>query len=98
MYTEAMKKKDNLHLKGILEDQFKFYLLMLRYVGVPLISSNNSKIYTLYSALPVLCVYSLFVAIVLDIIQHKHNLQRIMEDLQNSGGTLSILWIHQCFR
>jgi hypothetical protein len=98
MYTEAMKKENSHHINTIPGEHFRFYLLLLRYVGVSLISRDNSKIYTLYSALPVLCAYSLFVAMILDTLKHKYNLQHISENVQACAGILCTFWIHQCFR
>jgi hypothetical protein len=46
-----MKELNNIHENGIAEERFRFDFIMFRSVGASLISRDNSKIYTLYSAL-----------------------------------------------
>jgi hypothetical protein len=80
------------------EERFKFYFLMFRNVGVSLTSSNNSKIYNLFSATVVFCGYSMIVAVILDILKHKDDLQHTMQNVHAVAGMLCTLWIHLCFR
>jgi hypothetical protein len=93
-----MKELKNIYENGIAEERFRFYFIMFRNVGVSLIPRNNSKIYTLYSAIVVLCGYSMFVAVILDILKHKDNLQHTMQNVHAVAGMLCTLWIHLCFR
>jgi hypothetical protein len=95
---EASKKENDIQETRIYEEHFTFYLLMLRKLGVSLVSRNNSEAYTLYSALTVLCAYSFFAAIILDMLRHRHDLQHTMQNVHACTGILCTLWIHQSFR
>jgi hypothetical protein len=93
-----MKTNNTLHESGIVEERFRFYFLVFRNIGASLISHRNSNIYTLYSAFMVLCAYSFFVAMILDLLNHKDNLQHTMENVHACTGIAVTLWIHICVR
>ena len=93
-----MKKNYSLHDNVVVEERFGFYFLVFRNIGVSLTSHRNSKIYTLYSAFMVLCAYSFFVAMILDLLNHKDDLNHIMENVQMCTSIALTLWIHNCIR
>lgn len=93
-----MKQNNTLHKNGTAEERFRFYFLVFRNGGVPLISHRNSKIYTLYCAFMVLCAYSFFVAMILDLLNHKNDLKHTMENVHACTGIAVTLWIHICIR
>jgi len=95
---EDMKKNYSLHDNVIAEERFRFYFLVFRNVGMSLISHRNSKIYALYSAFIVLCAYSCFVAMMLDLLNHQDDLNHIMENVQACTSIALTLWIHNCIR
>jgi len=95
---EDMKKNYSLRDNVVAEEHFRFYFLVFRNVGVSLTSHRNSKIYTLYSAFMVLCAYSFLVAMILDLLNHKDDLNHIMENVQMCTSVALTLWIHNCIR
>jgi hypothetical protein len=92
-----MKELNIIDENVIVRERFKFYFMIFRNVGVPLISRKNSKIYILFSAIMVVCGYSMFVAVILDLLKHKDNLQHTMQNVHAVTGMLCTLWIHLCF-
>jgi len=93
-----MKKNYSLFDNVVAEERFRFYFLVFRNFGMSLILHRNSKIYTLYSAFMVMCAYSCFVAMLLDLLNHKDDLNHIMENVQACTSIALTLWIHNCIR
>jgi hypothetical protein len=90
-----MTKKSNISISEETEGHFGMHLSFYRIAGVEILPRKHSKLYTMYALCASVCTYGNSVAMILDVLEHRDDLQYCMSSTQTMCAAITALWIHQ---
>ena len=80
-------------LKEVSEGRFGSMIFLLRMAGIPVKMKKVSTIYTVYMVTVILCSYSSFIGMFVDVYLHWDDLGRAMKTLSVLIPFTNIIWI-----
>ena len=80
-------------LKEVSEGRFGSMIFLLRMAGIPVKTKKVSTIYTVYMVTVILCSYSSFIGMFVDVYLHWDDLGRAMKTLSVLIPFTNIIWI-----
>jgi hypothetical protein len=91
-------KKNNINISEKTQDRFGMYFSIYRIAGIGILNYTYPKIYRLYAICAFVSSYATVAAMILDILQHTHDLQYCMSSIQAVAAVITSLWVHQFLR
>ena len=80
-------------LKGVSEGRFGSMIFLLRMAGIPVKMKKVSTIYTVYMVTVIVCTYSTFIGMFVDVYLHWDDFGRAMKTLSVLIPFTNIIWI-----
>ena len=80
-------------LKEVSEGRFGSMIFLLRMAGIPVKTKKVSTIYTVYMVTVIVCTYSTFIGMFVDVYLHWDDLGRAMKTLSVLIPFTNIIWI-----
>lgn len=84
--------------KNLHWSRFKTTLYFLRLGGIPLNFTSQSKLYTLYYTVIVVCYYSTFICAFMDVYVHRHDLMQTLKKTNIFLVMSLCAWMHLSLR
>ena len=88
METEETK------IKGLSEIRYSWIIFFLRLAGIPFKMKIMSNLYTIYMITVIICTYSTYLSMFVDVYIHRDDLSHVMTNLRALIGMSSIVWIY----
>jgi hypothetical protein len=80
-------------LKGLSESRFVSMIFFLRMAGIPLMMKDVSNLYVVYMITVIICSFSTFVGMFVDVYIHRDDLGRAMTTVRMLLPVTNIMWI-----
>ena len=80
-------------LKGLSERRFGSLIFLLRMAGIPVKMKKVSTLYAVYMVTVIVCTYSTFIGMFVDVYIHWDDLGRAMKSLSTLIPFTNIMWI-----
>jgi len=81
-------------VKGLLEIRYSWIIFFFRLGGIPFKMKTMSTLYAIYMITVILCSYSTYVSMLLDVYIHRDDLGHVMTNLRMLIGITSVVWIY----
>jgi Ca2+/Na+ antiporter len=78
--------------------RFRFFLIVFRIAGIPLLFNKVPKLFKLYAAVATFCCYVTFVTLAADMVVNTEDLERTMETVRAVFPAGMIIWTHVFIR
>jgi hypothetical protein len=82
------------NLKGLSESRFRSMVFLFRLAGIPFKMKKISTIYAVYMRTVIICSFSTFVGMIVDVYIHRDDLGHAMTNIRVTIGATSIVWIY----
>jgi hypothetical protein len=83
---------------NLTQHRFRVTLFLLRLGGVSIYVDKTSKGNFLYNCTVTICAYAVFMAMIMDFIVHRDDLQRAMKTFRVIVACILIFWMHLSVR
>jgi len=87
-----MNKKEP-KLKGLSEIRFSSMIFFFRMAGIPLMMKNISTLYAVYMITVIICSFSAFIGMFVDVYLHRGELGRAMTTVRVLLPATNIMWV-----
>jgi hypothetical protein len=79
---------------NLMEKRFRITLFLLRLGGVSLCVRNASRLICMYNSLVMSCAFTVFMAMIMDLVVHRGDLKEAMKIFRVILGSALILWLY----
>ena len=87
-----MNRKET-KLKGLSESRFGSMIFLLRMAGIPCKMKKISTIYSVYMITVIICGFSTFIGMFVDVYIHRDDLGRAMTSMRVLIPFTNVIWI-----
>jgi len=87
-------EKEEQKLKRLSDIRFSWIIFFLRLGGIPFKMKKMYTLYTIYMITVIICTYSTFVSMFVDVYIHRDDLGHVMTNLRILIGMISLAWIY----
>jgi hypothetical protein len=88
-----MERKPS-NTNNLTEKRFRVTLFLLRLGGVSICVDSPSRINRVYNSVATICAYSVFLAMIMDYVKHRDDLQQAMKTFRVILSCVLIFWLH----
>jgi len=85
-------------VEGMSEIRFRWIIFSFRLAGIPFKMKKMSTLYVIYRITVIICTYSTFVSMFVDVYIHRDDLGHVMTNLRVLTGIILVLWIYYSCR
>jgi hypothetical protein len=85
-------------LKGLSEIRFGSIIFLFRMAGIPLKMKQIPTIYAVYMITVIICSFSTFIGMIIDVYIHSDDLRRAMTSVRMLIPVLNVIWTFFCCR
>jgi hypothetical protein len=80
--------------KRLSEIRFRLIIFLLRVAGIPFKMKKMSTVYAIYMITLIVCTFSTFLGMFVDVYIHRDDLGHVMTNIRVSAGISSLVWIY----
>jgi len=81
-------------VKGLLEIRYGWIIFIFRLAGIPFKMKKLSTLYVIYMITVIICIYSTYVCMLLDVYIHRDDMGHVMTNLRIFFSMTSVVWIY----
>jgi len=92
-----MNRKET-NLKGLLESRFGSMIFLFKMAGIPVHTKRVSTIYAVYMITVIICGFSTYIGMFVDVYMHWYDLGRAMTSMRVLIPFTNVIWIYSYCR
>jgi hypothetical protein len=82
------------HTNNLTEKRFRITLFILRLGGVSICMESPSRVNCMYNSVVMICAYTIFLAMIMDYVVHRDDLQQAMKTFRVILTCVTVFWIY----
>ena len=86
-------EKEEPKVKGLSVIRFSWIIFFFRLAGIPFRTKKMPILYSIYMITVIICTYSTYVSMFVDVYMHRDDLGHVMTNLRVLIGLSSLVWI-----
>ena len=87
-------EREETKVKGLSEIRFRRIIFFLRLGGIPFQMKKMSTLYVIYMTTAIICTFSTFVGMFVDVYLHRDDLGHVMTTIRLLTAMANALWIY----
>ena len=86
-------EKEEPKVNGLSEIRYSWVIFSFRLAGIPFKMKKLSTLYAIYMITVIICTYSTYISMIVDVYIHRDDLSHVMTNLRILTGLSSLVWI-----
>ena len=92
--VHSCMEREETKVKGLSEIRFRRIIFFLRLGGIPFQMKKMSTLYVIYMTTAIICTFSTFVGMFVDVYLHRDDLGHVMTTIRLLTAMANALWIY----